>query len=267
MYMRSMPFFNATIQGLSQYLRTARTAKGRKNIGKVLIGTTALILGGIAAIFGMGDDEDKQAIMDMDPQMFAKFLFLPARDASGELYKIPLPQELGFIGAIFGMVLTDSYGGMGYSPKEYVGTATSFLPDQVNFTDPEKMALSLIPQLIKPAIEIALNKKTFPKVGNIESQTMLRMPSEFRYTKATSDFAKWAGSTSIAKEMGISPIQVDHFLTGQFGRSIGYATGKDTAINPMSSLTQGRYFTSGRMVEKYYEEKATIDEKLTAESK
>jgi protein-L-isoaspartate O-methyltransferase len=264
-YMRSMPFFNATIQGIAQYIRTARTKEGKKIIGKMFVTTTGLVIAGVMAIWALGDEDDKQALMDTDPTLFGKYIFLPKWQ--GELYKIPIPQELWAIGAVFWMILNSHLWGHEYSGKEYVDTATSWMPDQLNFTDPQKMWLSLIPQLIKPSVELAFNKKTFPKVSDIESKSMQRLPSEFRYNRWTSEFALWAGSTDLAKKMGISPIQIDYFLWGQFGRASGYATGKDTAINPLGSIVQARYFTSWRMVEKFYNEKENIDQKLQANTR
>jgi hypothetical protein len=94
-YMRSMPFFSATIQGMSQWVRDARTTEGIKKAGGVFLGITASIIGSLLLAWELGDDEDKKAILDMDPAQFGKFIFFPK--GGGEFYKIPIPQELGAV--------------------------------------------------------------------------------------------------------------------------------------------------------------------------
>lgn len=162
------------------------------------------------------------------------------------------------------MIINEQYGDARYTPKEYLSTATSWLPDQVNITEPLKMGLSMIPVLFKPTLEVGLNKKTFPKVSDLESKSMQNLPSEERFYKTSSDFAMWLGQTGLAKNMEMSPIKIDHLLTGHFGRAVGYATGKDTALNPLTSIEQGRYFTSGRMIQSYYDEKQYVIEQISS---
>lgn len=198
----------------------------------------------------------------MDPSQFGKFIFLPK--GGWEFYKIPIPQELGAVWAMFWMIINEQYGDARYTPKEYLSTATSWLPDQVNITEPLKMGLSMIPVLFKPTLEVGLNKKTFPKVSDLESKSMQNLPSEERFYKTSSDFAMWLGQTGLAKNMEMSPIKIDHLLTGHFGRAVGYATGKDTALNPLTSIEQGRYFTSGRMIQSYYDEKQYVIEQISS---
>lgn len=201
----------------------------------------------------------------MDPGQFWKFIFLPK--GGGEFYKIPIPQEIGAVGAMFGMMINEMYGDARYTPKEYLSTATSWIPDQINITDPWKAVLAMMPTLLKPTAEVTFNRKTFPNVSPIESQSMQRLPSEFRYNQATSDFAKWLGQTELWKWLDMSPVKIDHFLTWQFWRAVWYATGKETAVNPLKSLEQSRFFTSGRMIQSYYDEKEYITEQITASSK
>lgn len=98
------------------------------------------------------------------------------------------------------MMINEQHGAE-YSAKEYLDTAMSWLPDQVKINEPDKMALSLVPVLIKPSIEVFFNKKSFPKVKDLESASQQRLPSEFRYHTGTSAFAKWAGSTEVAKTL------------------------------------------------------------------
>lgn len=157
---------------------------------------------------------------------------------------------------MIGMMLYDQKGA-NYSMKEYVSTLTSWLPDQLNPTEPFKAAISWIPQIIKPILEVGFNKTTFPKVRDLESSYMQKLPAQFRYHDGTSVFAKWTGQAGV-----LSPIQIDHLLKGHFGRAVGYVTGTDTAMNPLSSLKQKRFFMSGRMMERFKTEKDEVEQML-----
>lgn len=76
-FIRSLPFLNASIQGLSQYMRTNKTSFGRKRIRNVYLSATALIVATMALAISMADDETKQALFDMEPSQFGQYLFLP----------------------------------------------------------------------------------------------------------------------------------------------------------------------------------------------
>lgn len=73
---------------------------------------------------------------------------------------------------------------------------------------------------------------------------------QFRTAKNTSEFAKWLSSAGV---IDLSPKKIDHLLEGYFGRAIGYATMKPNVYDPSSPIKQPEYFTSGRMLQKFYE--------------
>ncbi len=68
----------------------------------MFLGVNGLILSTLVYMWSIADEDEKQALLDMDPTMFARVLFLPGG------YKIPIPQELSAIGAVFGMMFMDS---------------------------------------------------------------------------------------------------------------------------------------------------------------
>lgn len=204
-------------------------------------GVTAMIITSLLLLWETADEETKQKLLDMEGEEFGKAIYFPK--GGGELYKLPIPQEIGFVGGMFGMMINGYYGAE-YSKKDYVDMSMSWLPDQLKLNESEKMVLSWIPQLLKPAVEIAFNKTSFPKVRNIETQSMQRLASEYRYNDGTSEFAKWLGSTEVMKSMKMSPVKIDHLIGGYWGRASGYVTNKDTAYNPISSLVSKNYFAS-----------------------
>ena len=107
-----------------------------------------------------------------------------------------------------------------YSTKEIINAVTVGIPDQLKFWQPFKVLISIIPQALKPSIEIGMNKKTYPEVRDIESQAMRQLPPFMRVHENTSKLSKLLANTDAGKQLNLSPIQLDHFLEGQFGRSI-----------------------------------------------
>lgn len=196
------------------------------------------------------DDKTKEAFVNMDTGNFGKFIFFPKGD--GEFVKIPIPQETGFLGALMEMMIVDAKHKAHYSTKEYADAMLAFLPDQLKVYDPAKMLLSMIPQLGKPSLEVIFNKTTFPSVRDLESQAQRMQSLPYRITPATSPMAIQLGQGPL-KDI-LSPIQIDHLLNGYFGRTIGYLTGKPSAYNVQSPFTQPEYFTSGRIIQKFYDE-------------
>jgi hypothetical protein len=67
-----------------------------------------------------------------------------------------------------------------------------------------------LPQAIKPALEVALNKSIFTGQP-IVSDKLARMTPEMQFDERTSSLAKFLGET-----VGVSPKQVDHLVNGYF---------------------------------------------------
>lgn len=151
------------------------------------------------------------------------------------------------------MIHNSARRGVEYSPKEYVDAMLSFLPDPFQANNPAKAMLAWIPQWIKPVMEVAFNKTTFPEIRDLESKYDQQFLPKDRYHKNTSEFAKWAANTELGKSAGISPVKIDKLLEGYFGRAIGYVTGKPSAYDPASPVVQKEYFTSGRILRQFFE--------------
>lgn len=61
--------------------------------------------------------------------------------------------------------------------------------------------LSIVPQFLKPPLEIIFNKKTFPVVRDLETQSQRMQLPEFRTTPNTSTFAIKFAQSDIGKEV------------------------------------------------------------------
>lgn len=151
------------------------------------------------------------------------------------------------------MIWAEYKYGANYSVKEYADAMTIWFPDQFKFWQPTKALLSVIPQLLKPSLEIAMNKKTFPTVRDLETESMRKQLPYLRTNPNTSLFATEIAKTNIGKQMGLSPIQIDHLLEGYLGRAVGFATLKPSTYDPKSPFVQPEYFTSGRIIQKFYD--------------
>jgi hypothetical protein len=249
----SIPYLNAALQGTAQYFKTAGRDKaglGRASAAAIITGAVALYI--VLNALENSDDKTKQAFTQLDAGSLGLYLYFPIGD--GEFTKIPISQQNGWLGALMTMVVADKKYGAHYSTKEYLDAMTVGFPDQIKLFDQEKVLLSVIPQILKPSLEIIFNKKTFPSVRDLESQAQKMQLPQFRSTPNTSTFAKSFAQSDVGLKVGLSPIQIDNLLEGYLGRAVGYLTGKPTAYDPKSPFKQPEYFTSGRIIQKFYDE-------------
>lgn len=77
MVLKALPFFNAILQGLSQYARSVRGSRGRKRLALTFVGVTSMIISSLLLLWETADEEDRLALLDMDPSMFGANIFLP----------------------------------------------------------------------------------------------------------------------------------------------------------------------------------------------
>lgn len=265
-WFRSAPYLNAIMQGIAQFTKSLRTKEGAMRYGILALGNAAVVMYAVNSLLSDSDDETKRAYVQLEATSLSKYIYIPK--GNGELYKIPIPQELAWLGALNAMVHLDAQYGANYSAKEYVDTVLSFLPDSMQFNDPGKAIIALLPQLFKPALETLFNKKTFPNVRDLETQADLNILPHLRGNKGTSEFATWFAQKAYDSQgIEISPIKIDNLLEGYFGRVIGYATGKPSAYNPQSPISQPEYFTSGRMLQKFFDLSERLDQEYSSAQK
>jgi len=245
-FIRGLPFFNATLQVLDQSIRTYNTESGRKRtLGMVTVITAAYLASMLAMLDA--DDEQKEQYRDLEAEDLTNFLHLPMPGGK-KLFRIKMSQTFSAFGAVLNMIIADTLMGTSYKPKEYLAAATAILPDQFNPLEPTKAFLAWLPQVFKPGIETAFGVKSYPKVRSLEGMALERLPAEFRFNENTSKFAKWLGD-----KLKLSPIKIDHLLTGYFGRASGFLTGKPSATDLTSSVIRDYFFTYGRRVAATYE--------------
>lgn len=255
-WVKSIPFMNPGVQALYTMYRAGLKSgpRARNRLLLVILAILAAQLAEFGYLNARGTQKQKDLYMDLAPEELGGYLWFPHSDGE-TLGKIRLPSNLNVIGMVANMALADHYWGADYSGKDYLAGATAFLPAQANVFKPGQMALSWIPQAAKIPIMVVANKRDFPSIRDLESQTQMRKEPGQRSTPSTPVALKWIG-----EKYNISPIKMEYILTGVVGRASGFLTGKPGVYNPLSVLNKDYYFESGRRVQQYYDVKKTNDQ-------
>lgn len=247
-FIKGLPFFNAATQAISQHAKAvSRSKSARVQTTFVTLAVTASFLASLLAMAKASDDQ-KEQYKALEPRELVDGIYFPNPTGEG-LIKIPMEQTFAVPGALINMMIADRIFDTKYETMDYVDVSTSFLPDQFNPTDPVKAILGWIPQILKPSMHVIFNVKEYPKVKPLVSQSQQAKLPEYQYHAGTSEFAKYAG-----KVLGWSPIKIDYWLTGTFGRATELFTGKPGIYNPARGIMRDYYFTSSRQVNEYFEE-------------
>ena len=260
-WVRSMPFFNASLQVLDQAFRTLETPRGRERYAFVAMATGASMVGGLAWIMAGATKDQKENYLDLEANEIARYIFLPHPNGK-DLIKFRIPETLSIFGTITNLILADTMMNAKYDVSDYMAGATSWLPRQLDPNEPLASFVSWIPQIIKPAIMAGLGFKDFPKIIPLEGAAMRNLPSEMRINEGTSKLAKLMGSTEWAKTLDLSPIKIDFLITGYAGRASGFLTLRPGVFQPLNVLVRKHYLLNGRRVEKYYRMKKQSDEDM-----
>lgn len=258
---RGVPFANPSFQALGIMLKRMSTKEGARRYLFVAVALMATMLADLMYVATQASDDQKRQYKDLDPKMLTKYVFIP-KPGGRDFIRIRVPDNLAMPGAIMNMIIADKILNTKYTAGEYITAGTAFLPDQLNLTDPARALLSSIPQIVKPGMEVALNRKDFPTVTDIEPQSVQNLPSGYRTTDQTSWLAK-----QIGEKTGLSPIKTDFLISGYLGRATGPLTGKPGAYNPLKGMDQKYYFQTGRTMQQYYDIRQQVLEGKTANKK
>lgn len=204
-----IPFFSAYLTAQNVALKTlsgvSTSPTERKAALGALVGTTASVMT-LSMLYSMlvGDDEgyNKKPAAVRD-----RMLVIPGTNGLG----IPLRSDIFSIPKIL-------------SEHLYLMMTDKGFEDGRKFRDSMRNALmnsitspTVVPQLIKPVVEIMTNHDFFqnrPLVGEYQK----RMETERQFNDSTSEIAKKLGNTGL-----VSPINADHLIRGWLG-SLGGLT-------------------------------------------
>jgi DNA repair exonuclease SbcCD ATPase subunit len=194
-----VPFFNAQIQGLDVLYRSfsgQMPFSERLEIQKKIVARgTLLMVTALSYAFLMRDNEEYKKA---SPEERYSSFFVPLPGVK-EMFKIPIPYEVGLLFKALPEALLDSILGDTKAEEAAKGIFTLLL----------QSAPGVIPAAGKPLIEAAYGTTTF---GPIESQREKMLPTEQRYREATPEVLKTLGSYTGA--VGISPLMLEHLARG-----------------------------------------------------
>jgi hypothetical protein len=194
----AVPFFNARLQGLDLFYRAAR-GKMNTNDAKAIqrkFWLRGLTMFGLSAMYYMmvADDEDykKQEQETKDGNWLIPRLGI----------RIPIPFEVGVLFKVMPERITAVLAGND-TGKDLVDSTVRNLVNTFAFNP--------IPQTVKPVFEAATNFSFFT-MRPIVGQGMGDVAPEFQVGPGTSKIAEIMG-----KQLGISPMKVDHVIKGYTG--------------------------------------------------
>jgi hypothetical protein len=202
---RLIPFFNAQIQGLNVLYKAARgkmPLQERMRI-KEQFYRRAVFMAGLTMLYAAAMEDD-EAYKNARPRERYSNFFVPM--PGGETMRIPIPFELGFLFKAIPEAAMDAMRGE-LNEKEWDalrGLMVDAIPGGMNYG---------IPQIAKPAIELATNHSFFTD-RPIESAAMRAVDPQERYGINTTELAKRLSSMSGGV---LSPIQLEYLVRGYLG--------------------------------------------------
>jgi uncharacterized protein YeaC (DUF1315 family) len=203
LYMMStlVPFFNAQIQGIDSIYRGVKgDTVFEKQLGvRNTLAKRAALMTGITLAYALAM-QDEEAYKNATPQERAMNWFLPLPFTDAAL-RVPIPFEIGILTKAIPELLYNA--GFGDASS---GDTVKGLKYVLGMSVP-----SVIPTVAKPVLEIATNYSFF-RDGPIETLRDKQVAPEFRYRESTTELAKLMGKAT--SKVGVSPLQIEHFVTG-----------------------------------------------------
>jgi len=206
-----VPFLNAQIQGLDVLYRSGFAGKmpfDQQLKVRKKFWTRGMMLAGMTVLYAaMMQDDEAYKNANPDEKYNNFFVYIPG---FSEPFRIPIPFEVGVLFKALPEMIVHLADG-----KAEVGQVFPALKSILSNTMP-----GLIPQAIKPALEVATNYSFFSGRGIESEREEALIPSQ-RMRSNTSEVAKMLSSltsfTVGGKEYGLSPIQFDYLVRGYFG--------------------------------------------------
>lgn len=253
-----VPFLNAYIQGMDVLYRTMR-GKGvsleDKRTAQKLFLATGIKIAAMSTLYAMlvGDDDDYKGLEEYERD---KNYIIP-----GTGLKIPVAPEVGFMFKVIPERIVRYVVSQGTDRPQ---DATAFYKGFKDAFVTAYTGMNLTPQLVKPALEVAVNYSFF--TGNpIVGMGMKNLDPSLQFTEGTSELAKLFGL------VGISPMKADYLIrgyTGMLGAFVLDAT--DAVANPdrmgkpvnkLPQLSTFMYDTTGRGYKsEFYSFRESVDQ-------
>lgn len=257
---RALPFFNASIQVLDMTNKAffGRNPKQRKKAILALSLLSSTMALGVASVMGFGSEESKKLLLSKTPEELSRYIFFPSLTGGG-LWQVRVPENLTPIATLFNMGLLEIFGGADYKLDEWLQGVTSWVPAQLNPLEMQQMLISWMPQLMKPLVEVMMDKKTYPDIRDLTPYSLKDLPKRLQRT----DYSTWIAKAG-SNILPLSPIQIDHLIEGYLGRATRPLTGKWESFMSNPFYSDWTYFTSGRIIQNYYDSATKVKAEINA---
>lgn len=243
---KSISLFNPSIQALDQFVRSAGQKDTQKRVLFVLVATVVASAAGMSWLMKHATDEQKDQYKDLEGKSLTNYAWFPAPDGKN-LIKVRVAEQYGWLAALTNLAIGETIFGIDYKFRDYADAATSWVPDQFDISHPVMALLNLIPQLVKPSLEVVFDRRTYPTVRPLTPRNLEHVAPGLRSIETTSPVAKELG-----KRLDLSPIAIDHLVEGYLGRTARFGTMRFSSMK-MNPFFQDWYFTSGRNLQDFYD--------------
>lgn len=274
-YLRSVAYMGAGIQAFSQFVKTAKENPGRAAMAVGIM--TTLAATGAIATYMWGDDDEKIALANQNPEELAKFIFMPASafGMKSGLIKIRIPEQGGNVAAATQLYFQHLFMNNKIDFTDIYRSQEAMLPSQLKFSQGLGVLGSYIPQAISPSIQAVTNTRFYPALSPIVPDYMKDLDEYAQYDKYTSRTAKALGELTEGTLMEISPKKVDFLIRAQAGRTVSLVQGLaesaifgdqvKTYINIFEDAD--RFLFTGRIYNKFYEMREEAKQEVAAMKK
>jgi len=248
LWARSIPYLNAGMQAMYKFSRAARDNPAR--VATVSAGLVATSFLGAIAVMRAGTDKQKRLLANLQAGDFGTAIFFPHWNGR-DLIRIRAPQEVTALTAPVYLYTISHYNKNPVRFNELLDASTQFVPDAFNVLEPEKMALNLVPQSLRPSVQTAANVKTYPNIAPIVPGYMQDREPQEQYTAYTSKVA-----VGLGKMLGLSPAKIEFWVRNQFGAVGGMLLGKLQSF-PLARQ-ESEIALNGRLYNEFYKQREKL---------
>jgi hypothetical protein len=261
-----IPFFNAQVSGLNNFV-TSMAGKSlfedKLNVRTTMLKRGALLAGSTMLYSALVQNTKAYKDATETERLNNWFIPLPGTE---EMLRVGIPYESGFVFKALAEAVLNLMSKDEKAKDVLPAVRDALLSNIPGFSG------KFMPQGVKPLIEGYTNKDFFTGAP-IESDRQLTRVAGERYTPKTTEAAKLLGGKVLGPLLGISPLQIDHAISGYTsGTGLALLSMFNPALRtsaepPTGKLTDmpfvGGMFqpADGRgFIEKAYNDAKTIDQ-------
>lgn len=271
-YVKSVSYMGAGIQAFTQAIKSAK--KNPLRMASAIGIMATLAASGALAVYMLGDDDEKRQLANMEPEEYAKFIFIPGSlfGMKPQLIAIRIPETGGNIAAAAQLYFSHLYMNRPLLFSDLYKSQEAALPAQLHVSQGLNVYGSWLPQAISPEIQVITNTRFYPHAMPIVPEWMADLDEYAQYDKYTSRTARALGELTRDELIEISPKKFDFYERAKFGRTITliHSLAEAALYNekPRSYINifqeSDRFMFTGRVYNKFYELRKEAKQEYTA---